>query len=92
MSVSALDLLILSDRSDEMRPQCFASGTAASQPMLEEDLPAIPYEQMHQEAKIWIPLVLSGKHVIGRVDFVPNSSIERKYDMRRWWFGVPPGS
>ena len=84
--VNAESLLSLSDRSDEMRPQWFASGTDASR-SLEEDLPAIPYEQMYQKAKIWIPLVLSGKHVVGRIDFVPNPSIERKYDMRRWWFG-----
>ncbi|VDB92476.1 unnamed protein product [Peniophora sp. CBMAI 1063] len=76
--------------SDEMIPQWFSTGAASAGIVAgDEGLPAIPYEQMYQEAKIWVPLILAGKHVVGRIDFVPNASAERKYDMRRWWFGVP---
>ncbi|KZV76585.1 hypothetical protein PENSPDRAFT_679940 [Peniophora sp. CONT] len=80
--------------SDEMIPQWFATTdlTAGITPTGDDALPAIPYEQMYQETKIWVPLILSGKHIVGRIDFVPNASVERKYDMRRWWFGVPSAS
>ncbi|ETW75834.1 hypothetical protein HETIRDRAFT_330154, partial [Heterobasidion irregulare TC 32-1] len=82
--------------TDEMRFQWFAmpesakaepsqftaiSSTAATEP----DLLAIPFDNMWESDKYWLPLLLSKHRFIGRTDF---DSVSESFVLKKWWFGV----
>ncbi|VDB92474.1 unnamed protein product [Peniophora sp. CBMAI 1063] len=77
--------------TDEMRPIWFSTGKAVSDmESAAESLPAIPYTQMWQDDIHWMPLMLYGKPFVGRADFTQDPAAPGEYNMRKWWFGVPP--
>ena len=74
-----------------MRPVWHSTGAAiAASEASAEAFPAIPYEQMWQDDIHWMPLMLSKKPFVGRADFVQNPTKPGEYEMRKWWFGIPP--
>ena len=80
------------DRSEEMRPEWFAIPTSEAHhqevirnpkqvdPM--SGLPFIPYDQMWEDDKLWLPAFLSGHDFVGRADF------DSKGHMQKWWFAL----
>ncbi|KAI0060747.1 hypothetical protein BV25DRAFT_1858684 [Artomyces pyxidatus] len=82
--------------TDEMRPEWFRYPNIADvTPSTDlavtkengESLPPIPYDTMWPDDVHWMPLLLAGRHFVGRADFELDN--EGKYKMLRWWFGVP---
>ncbi|KIJ51866.1 hypothetical protein M422DRAFT_26553 [Sphaerobolus stellatus SS14] len=78
--------------SEEMRPKWFRLPEDFIQPPTtpNEELPPFPFNKMWEDAKLWIPIMLSGKRFIGRVDFVKITSTAispEDTEMARWWFG-----
>ncbi|PCH44731.1 hypothetical protein WOLCODRAFT_78040, partial [Wolfiporia cocos MD-104 SS10] len=83
--------------SEEMRPQWFLVGegadpvgkakgdSSATQSLTAEHsakLPRIPYEQMWEDDRFWLPRMLAGQHFAGRVDLGSDGK------MLKWWFGL----
>jgi len=49
----------------------------------------IPWESMWTDDRHWYPIMLSGRHFVGRVDHtVSQVDGVEKYLLQRWWFGV----
>ncbi|KAH9000764.1 hypothetical protein EDB86DRAFT_3041809 [Lactarius hatsudake] len=75
--------------TEEMRPEWFCATDRETKTGLTPDgtLPPIPYDSMWPDDVHWMPLLLSKRPFVGRVDFdCDNSGI---YKLLRWWFGVP---
>ncbi|KAJ7241024.1 NUDIX hydrolase domain-like protein [Mycena haematopus] len=58
--------------SDEMRPEWF-------------DRTNIPFDNMWESDKYWLPLLLSKQHFSGRADFEREGE---KYLIKKWWVGI----
>ncbi|KAJ7143343.1 NUDIX hydrolase domain-like protein [Mycena crocata] len=58
--------------SDEMRPEWF-------------DVTDIPFDNMWDTDRYWMPLLLSKQPFCGRADFERNGG---KYIVKKWWFGI----
>lgn len=85
-------------RSEEMRPQWFAidntvelsACASRAVPKLHSSaelgeagsLAPIPYDKMWEDDPLWLPLLLAGRHFVGRVDFGSDRRLQK------WWFGV----
>ena len=63
-------------RTDEMRPQWFATDDV---PGTSELLP-IPYEKMWADDIYWMPMMLENRLFVGRADFTKDGK------MSKWWF------
>jgi hypothetical protein len=50
------------------------------------DVLPIPFDEMWEGDRHWIPLVIANQHFVGREDFEMMDGVER---LRRWWFGAP---
>lgn len=76
-----------------MRPQWFSEPKVTQeenvQPTTSEFQP-IPYDTMWADDIHWMPLMIAGKHFVGRADFYETPS--GKLEMKKWWFGVPDSS
>ncbi|CAK5272132.1 unnamed protein product, partial [Mycena citricolor] len=59
--------------SEEMRPQWFSQSN-------------LPFDDMWAADRYWFPLLVSGQHFIGRLDF-DNGGEDNGYILRRWWIG-----
>lgn len=84
--------------SEEMRPQWFAidntvelsACASRAVPKLHSSaelgeagsLAPIPYDKMWEDDPLWLPLLLAGRHFVGRVDFGSDRCLQK------WWFGV----
>ncbi|KAA1473002.1 hypothetical protein DENSPDRAFT_216973 [Dentipellis sp. KUC8613] len=85
--------------TDEMRPVWFsisassetAKAAVASviEKAIDNNLPPIPYESMWDSDYLWLPLLLSKTHFVGRTDF---KEVDGVFKLERWWFGVPPST
>ncbi|KAH8998077.1 NUDIX-domain-containing protein [Lactarius akahatsu] len=75
--------------TEEMRPEWFCATDRESETGLTSDgtLPPIPYDSMWPDDVHWMPLLLSKRPFVGRVDFDCDNS--GTYKLLRWWFGVP---
>ncbi|KAF8588165.1 hypothetical protein K439DRAFT_686380 [Ramaria rubella] len=75
---------------DEMRPEWFSLPSEYCSISLASDvtLPPIPFDQMWPDDRLWIPLMLSRRKFIGRVDFKKLSSEAGEGEMVKWWFGI----
>ncbi|KAF8636364.1 hypothetical protein AX16_011014 [Volvariella volvacea WC 439] len=86
--------------SDEMRPQWFQISSTPldtttitkgpsehSQSTADSEYPAIPFDEMWETDRYWLPLLLSDIPFYGRADF---AYIDDTWVPRRWWYGVPP--
>ncbi|KAJ6610998.1 hypothetical protein B0H10DRAFT_2058080 [Mycena sp. CBHHK59/15] len=58
--------------SDEMRPEWFDKAT-------------IPYDNMWDTDRYWLPLLLSKRRFAGRADFERDGEV---FSPKKWWFGV----
>ncbi|KAI0305168.1 hypothetical protein B0F90DRAFT_1625355 [Multifurca ochricompacta] len=79
--------------TEEMRPEWFsAADTRFSETSLTPEVipPPIPYNSMWPDDIYWIPLLLTKLPFVGRADFDTDTS--GRYEMLRWWFGVPSTS
>jgi len=56
-----------------------------SRPLPPPDL-ALPWHCMQPDDRVWYPLLASGKHFVGRVDYAVPKEGETVGEMRRWWF------
>jgi 8-oxo-dGTP diphosphatase/2-hydroxy-dATP diphosphatase len=73
-----------------MRPEWFSATdnqTVGTSEAPDPSLPPIPYDSMWPDDIHWMPLLLANRSFIGRADFDTDTS--GKYNMLRWWFGVP---
>ncbi|KAG8697173.1 hypothetical protein FRC09_008026 [Ceratobasidium sp. 395] len=53
------------------------------------DLPPFPYPHMWKDDPLWVPLLLSHKPFIGRVDYGPiDGGQEKESDMQKWWIAA----
>lgn len=69
-----------------MRPEWFDVPDS-----VEQDSP-IPWDTMWTDNRHWYPIVLSGRYLVGRIDF--EEYLEdgiKKYALLRWWFGARAG-
>ena len=64
-----------------MRPQWFTLPTGSSDP----NVPLIPFDEMWDADRFWIPLLLADRHFIGRTDFGKRGET---FDLLRYWVGV----
>ena len=69
-------------RSDEMRPEWFSLSATDNQ----EDLPPIPWNQMWDTDRFWIPLLQEDRQFRGRVDF--DKDEKGAFILRKWWYGL----
>ena len=83
-----------------MRPQwfCFpsdAENTAYCQSLItssgyalpsDSTIPPIPYDEMWEGDRHWLPLLFTHTYFAGRKDFGLLNGTER---LRKWWYGVP---
>lgn len=78
------------DRTDEMRPEWFAipSEYCASSLIQREELPPIPLDRMWPDDRLWMPLLLSRRQFIGRVDLKKLTPTSKEQEMVKWWFGT----
>ncbi|KAG9006911.1 hypothetical protein FRB90_009659 [Tulasnella sp. 427] len=70
----------------EVRPRWFSSATALSSGS--PKLSAVPWDQMFEDNKFWIPLLTEGKFFIGRIDFGAPSPGEDVGPLLRYWFAT----
>lgn len=70
----------------EVRPRWFSHPTALSSGS--PKLPTVPWDQMFEDNKFWIPLVTEGKYFIGRIDFGAPSPGEDVGPLLRYWFAT----
>ena len=73
-----------------MRPEWFSATdnqTVDTSETPDLSLAPIPYDSMWPDDIHWMPLLLANRSFIGRADFDTDTS--GKYNMLRWWFGVP---
>ena len=64
-----------------MRPTWFS----IEQEGAKSDTPAIPYDQMWEDDRYWMPLLLSKQPFMGRADFKQEGD---KFSAKKWWFGI----
>jgi 8-oxo-dGTP diphosphatase / 2-hydroxy-dATP diphosphatase len=71
-----------------MKPEWFS----LSPPDLENNsvagkinLPPIPYSQMWETYDIWLPLLISKRKFIGRVDFIQSGAELKPH---KWWYSA----
>ncbi|KAJ7749294.1 NUDIX hydrolase domain-like protein [Mycena maculata] len=62
--------------SDEMRPEWFKTTN-------------IPFDDMWDADRYWLPLLLSERHFSGRVDFEKQGD---SFVLKKWWFGIHSSS
>jgi len=63
-----------------------ARGASNHDPEEPAEFAPIPFHTMWEDDPLWLPLLLAGRHFIGRVDFGPDGHLQK------WWFGVKPVS
>lgn len=52
---------------------------------------ALPIERMWPDVALWMPILLSGKRFMGRVDYARiEADVKSEEDMVKWWFGTIP--
>lgn len=66
--------------TEEMRPQWFSIGGAGSG--CDTD---IPYDQMWDDDRYWLPLLLAKQPFVGRADFKQQGDV---FSPQKWWFGI----
>jgi hypothetical protein len=66
-----------------MRPQWFSIKPAG--PDCNIDTPGIPYDQMWDDDRYWMPLLLAKEPFVGRADFKQEGDL---YSPKKWWFGI----
>jgi 8-oxo-dGTP diphosphatase / 2-hydroxy-dATP diphosphatase len=74
-----------------MRPQWFslpAEYRTCPDSLPEPELQPIPFDQMWPDDRFWMPLMLSGKRFIGRVDLKKLTATAKESEMVKWWFGT----
>jgi hypothetical protein len=70
-----------------MRPQWFSIEPAGSEGGTET--PEIPYDQMWDDDRYWIPLLLAKQPFVGRADFKQDGDV---FTPKKWWFGLSSNS
>jgi len=65
-----------------MRPEWFSLSPTDNQ----EDLPPVPWDQMWDTDRLWIPLVQENQPFRGRVDF--DKDEKDTFSLRKWWYGL----
>jgi len=65
-----------------MRPEWFSLSATDNQ----EDLPPIPWNQMWDTDRFWIPLLQEDRQFRGRVDF--DKDEKGAFILRKWWYGL----
>lgn len=70
-----------------MRPQWFFHPSDGSVLALEHDasMPPIPFSDMWDTDRYWMPLLLTRRKFVGRADFGQSGD---KFTPQKWWFGV----
>ena len=75
-----------------MRPQWFSVNSGGSQTNVDScsyDTSEIPFDQMWEDDRFWMPLLLAKQPFAGRADFKKEGEI---FSPKKWWFGVPGDS
>ncbi len=75
-----------------MRPEWFAIPAEyhSHGAIVDHTLPPIPYDQMWEDDRLWMPFLLSKTLFVGRVDLARHlEDGVSKYLMKKWWFGTP---
>ncbi|KAG6888189.1 hypothetical protein C0995_009968 [Termitomyces sp. Mi166 len=72
--------------TDEMRPEWFSLPLTDSKDRdAAEDAPPIPFDNMWEDDRHWLPLLISETKFAGRADFKREGDC---YTMDKWWFGI----
>ena len=66
-----------------MRPQWFSTEPVDSGSVTEA--PEIPYHQMWDDDRYWMPLLLAKQPFMGRADFKQEGDV---FIPKKWWFGI----
>jgi len=65
-----------------MRPEWFSLSPTDNQ----EGLPPVPWDQMWDTDRLWIPLVQEDQPFRGRADF--DKDEKGTFLLRKWWYGL----
>lgn len=74
----------------DMDPQEMYFQTSPTVATVEPEvaLGPIPFDNMWEADRYWMPLLLAKRHFVGRTDFKKVG--EDRFELQKWWFGVNP--